>query len=259
MELRPVSLDDLPCNTPVIMMTMSGDTLGMPKAEACFVELIGTNDGLVTIRSAEDKWQRLTRGYHRPCRFGRPAEALKFEPKMSPTGRLVFELEGTGHVLGFAMEGQSKVLICREEYWKDTQSWMLLQQQTRRQLYQTEYDGQSCCKRERIGWSPPLWFGVALENPVTTATAIAVERRRHILKMLMSGKSPKDARDILTLMYWTSSPILNIDASSGIRGTELRVSSDKLGQNQDKEESETQYISVSEVYECSDYASGVRR
>ena len=55
-ELRDVSLHELPCGMPLVMMTWLGDTLLPQKAP--FVELIGTSDNHVTIQKVEDKWQR---------------------------------------------------------------------------------------------------------------------------------------------------------------------------------------------------------
>ncbi|KAF4028520.1 hypothetical protein GN244_ATG19787 [Phytophthora infestans] len=57
--LRDVELLELPCNTPIVMMTIAGDTL---TAQSDFVKLIGSSDGFVTIQNANNKWQRLAHG-----------------------------------------------------------------------------------------------------------------------------------------------------------------------------------------------------
>ncbi|KAF4039452.1 hypothetical protein GN244_ATG08283 [Phytophthora infestans] len=240
--LRDVELLELPCNTPIVMMTIAGDTL---TAQSVFVELIGSSDGFVTIQNANNKWQRLAHDELGSCQFAHPSEAVNFKPKMAPSGGLVFESEYG--VLGIYWENRLKVLRCRGRYWQDTQAWVLLQQYqlgasdakstAQLNLNESAVNENDLAGRVQLVMQS-VEFGKTLEElkeilelvygtepPMGSHIMTSVmlrERRKLILKLLEAGLSTEEAGGVFKLVYRTSPSIMKADAYSeaGTHGSE---------------------------------------
>ncbi|KAG7375895.1 hypothetical protein PHYPSEUDO_014909 [Phytophthora pseudosyringae] len=112
-------------NAPVVMVSSAGYTLNTPENCSCLVELNDVDEELVAITSADDSSKCLVLNSYQQCVFGAAELALKFKTMVSSTGQLVLVESSTGCVLDTELQGDSKLVVCRNKYSAESQSWIL--------------------------------------------------------------------------------------------------------------------------------------
>lgn len=186
--VEPFDAKALPLAVPLVMATSFRVTLRTPSPGVSFVELYRNGDETISIRNAKNKSEHLVLSSYSQCVFGSLEDALKFKMKMSPAGLFVFEEAATGNALEIEYQGRVRLVVCRNKYQMETQSWYLLQQHT---LGSTV--SQPCTSTD------PLSLAEASEDEMGG-------RRQLVMHLLDSGKAAKDVGDILTLMYGSPQP-----------------------------------------------------
>ncbi|EGZ10508.1 hypothetical protein PHYSODRAFT_304365 [Phytophthora sojae] len=225
-SVKRIDFDVIPLNSPLVMVSSTGSTLSSSETGSCFIELSYCDDeGLVTIRSADDKTRYLVLNAYRHCVFGSADVALKFKMKLSPTGRLLLVEHLSGCVLETKTRGEHNFAVCRNLYSPESQSWLVFTTQklvhnnaalvpqkpkrspdARRQLImQLALAGKSSSE---VGEVLKLLYGSNVPaNAPTVANAIRIERLQQILELFEKGVKTQAIGDFLKMMYGTSAPL----------------------------------------------------
>ncbi|KAE8906636.1 hypothetical protein PF005_g26487 [Phytophthora fragariae] len=124
--MEALDVNALPLTVPVVMASSFGATLRTPKRGTSFVELYRSGNGTIGIRNASNKDKHLCLSLYSQCSFGSPENALKFKVKEASAGRFVFEESSTGNVLEMEYQGRVSLVVCRNKYREETQSWFVL-------------------------------------------------------------------------------------------------------------------------------------
>ncbi|KAE8988374.1 hypothetical protein PR002_g21788 [Phytophthora rubi] len=207
------------------MISSSGSTLNTSETGSAFVKLNKSEDGLVTIQSANDESKCLILNEYLQCVFGSAGAALKFKMKLSKAGRLVLVERLSGCVLETEIQGRQKFVVCRNSYSAQSQSWLLftthtlVSSLTTSKLQKTEYPpdarrqlimelavaGRS---RREVGEVIKLMYGSRVPTSITNPTnEIRAERAQQILELLAGKVSMEYAGDFVEMMYGTSAPL----------------------------------------------------